>query len=553
MRSKRHDALLRTPTLGSYLRARWRVLTALIILTVPVAVVTSTLARQTRRHSSMRARVDLFLHRSGTLEVTQWLTINSGGRHQSDSIDLPAPVAVPVRDLSLLSDAAANTSVRVLRPTPSSLRLSWRFRRPSSGQQIFRLHYLLLHAVQSASFPLTIWGSNRPLDRLDMTVSVSGRHIVPGVADARPEPSSGQAQVYVAPRNGQLRLAALHLHPHRAIRLHVRIPPAWLAAQRNATGPADQPVRTPAASAPAPAWWFHADPPASSRQHSWPAFAFVVLGLSFGAFAILVSRRTGRRRASKPAPRCHEPPNDISPVLAMLLLGHNPSKTDVAWPVLLDLVQRGHYLVSDGLEIIGPVKQASDLLGFEQRVAAHIDQGLAGRPMPLERVHAYAQDDAPGLEAEVVEDASKLMVEEGWIARTGLVGRNLLLLAAAVAVPAGWLGSLTAHQPDVLAAAWVAWGAIWALCLPPKRFLRAHTEEGQALAARWRAFLRYLRDLPQHLDDAPASLMLWERLLVYGVAFGMADEVLAAARSRLPAHMSAKSPVYRFYLDPRPA
>ena len=46
----------------------------------------------------------------------------------------------------------------------------------------------------------------------------------------------------------------------------------------------------------------------------------------------------------------------------------------------------------------------------------------------------------------------------------------------------------------------------------------------------WQAFRRYLSDFPRLQEAPPASLELWERYLVYGIAFGIADRVLQGAQ-----------------------
>jgi uncharacterized membrane protein len=69
--------------------------------------------------------------------------------------------------------------------------------------------------------------------------------------------------------------------------------------------------------------------------------------------------------------------------------------------------------------------------------------------------------------------------------------------------------------------------------LLPARMWRRRPSELQAAAERWEAFRRYLRDFPR--ADKPAdSLPLWERYLVYGISFGIADRVLEAARLSFP-------------------
>ena len=53
-------------------------------------------------------------------------------------------------------------------------------------------------------------------------------------------------------------------------------------------------------------------------------------------------------------------------------------------------------------------------------------------------------------------------------------------------------------------------------------------------AERWDAFRRYLTDFPRLQDAPPATLELWERFLVYGIAFGIAERVLQGAQLHMP-------------------
>ena len=58
------------------------------------------------------------------------------------------------------------------------------------------------------------------------------------------------------------------------------------------------------------------------------------------------------------------------------------------------------------------------------------------------------------------------------------------------------------------------------------------------------AFRRYLTDFPRLQEAPPATLALWERLLVYGIAFGIADRVLQAAHWRCPRSSPQASSIY---------
>ena len=77
-----------------------------------------------------------------------------------------------------------------------------------------------------------------------------------------------------------------------------------------------------------------------------------------------------------------------------------------------------------------------------------------------------------------------------------------------------------------------------------RRVWRRRTPAGQAEAERWDAFRRYLTDFPRLHEAPPATLELWERYLVYGIAFGIAERVLQGAHIHMPEALAQASAIY---------
>jgi uncharacterized membrane protein len=75
------------------------------------------------------------------------------------------------------------------------------------------------------------------------------------------------------------------------------------------------------------------------------------------------------------------------------------------------------------------------------------------------------------------------------------------------------------------------------------------TPKGALLHARWQAFRRYLSDFSRVEDSPPASLALWEQFLVYGIALGVAEQVLEAARLHAPPEIAQGGSFYRPVYD----
>ena len=80
--------------------------------------------------------------------------------------------------------------------------------------------------------------------------------------------------------------------------------------------------------------------------------------------------------------------------------------------------------------------------------------------------------------------------------------------------------------------------------LTQRKLWRRRSREANVEAERWEAFRRYLTDFPRLQEAPPATLALWERLLVYGIAFGIAERVLQAAHVAMPEELAQASSIY---------
>ena len=84
----------------------------------------------------------------------------------------------------------------------------------------------------------------------------------------------------------------------------------------------------------------------------------------------------------------------------------------------------------------------------------------------------------------------------------------------------------------------LALNAIVVLLLPASMW-RRRGPTLQASAEGWEGFRRYLNDFPRLADKPADTLPLWESYLVYGIAFGIAERVLEAAKVDFPAISSS--------------
>ena len=149
-----------------------------------------------------------------------------------------------------------------------------------------------------------------------------------------------------------------------------------------------------------------------------------------------------------------------------------------------------------------------------------------------------------------VDDA---VADQKWFIHTGLSPLIVLLVVFALTGGILLLGGVGGYDPIAPTWARVVMIAL-SICLSLTRrccwSARSSCGCGGVAARRSRvgraleAFRRFLSDFPRLQDAPPASLELWERYLVYGIAFGIAEQVLQAAQLKMPDELDQPSTVY---------
>lgn len=313
--------------------------------------------------------------------------------------------------------------------------------------------------------------------------------------------------------------------------------------------------------------------------------------------AYAVYRDYGKEPEVPPGPEyVFEPPAADPPALIAGLLEPSGARAtgNAFTATLFDLVRRG-YIEAIPVNTIrktwGGLKQ-EDVTDLAVRV---VDKPQGDLP-EFERVvlrcvgHAETQerdahgDDRPG-EAGVIDLEGRLLLSE--------------LRGNIADEPAFYAGEFTAFKSDVLAQVkargwWVAGGLKWlvvgllafllcaglffflaiatydpvavfnlrtivfaaltliagcnAVVLLVFAFFRRAWEKRSDAAANvavgWTAFRRFLNDFAGMREAVPGSIAIWEQYLCYGIAFGVADRVLAAAQLHAPPELNQTSSVY---------
>ncbi|HVL65206.1 MAG TPA: DUF2207 domain-containing protein, partial [Actinomycetota bacterium] len=315
---------------------------------------------------------------------------------------------------------------------------------------------------------------------------------------------------------------------------------------------------------------------------------FLLLGLvaatvPAGAIGTGIWLRYGREPAiAAPIPaHVFEPPGGDPPAMVAALLEPGGSKVpgDAFAATVFDLIRRG-YLdamptmtekktwaglrredVSD-LVLARTQKPTDDLLGFEREVLDSVVHAMQGDDrFHLTELHERIEAE-PAHYFQVFTDFKNGVMEEvrrrgWWITEGQWPAVTATALMAVTGAGLLWIASRMWDTSRGL-----PWGSIWTavagvlfignaialICfIVYRRGWERRSQEGAGLAAHWGAFRRFLGDFAGMAEAAPGSVAVWEQYLCYGIAFGVADRVLAAAQLHAPPDVRTSSRV--FFVD----
>src|SRR4029453_10767672 len=185
-----------------------------------------------------------------------------------------------------------------------------------------------------------------------------------------------------------------------------------------------------------------------------------------------------------------------------------------------------------------------ELRDWERDVATVVDAVLDGSSERLSRFRDRIEDERESMSKRFTSFKDHVGDETGrrrWFRSTGaiplVVATVLFALAGGLLVfyaVQEWRPVYPRYSDVLLVGVGVCLVANAALCVGTlvfnRRAWRRRTSPGEQEAERWEAFRRYLSDFPRLQEAPPATLELWERYLVYGIAFGIAERVLQGAQ-----------------------
>ncbi len=427
----------------------------------------------------------------------------------------------------------------------------WHFDTPATDEQrTFELSYTVDDAIELGSDVGELYwqflGTDHPgIGSVDIHITVPGD--VPAATATTPADDTevlrawghGPTNGRVVVGTGEVDLGVVDVPAGQFVEARLAIP-----AEVFAGVPGD--ARLPAILAEESGFIDAMNPDAGRAYEPPPSTAVRLVGpigalVGIGGLAALW-RRFGRE--PKPDPMIgdywREPLTEPPAVVLTNMSKGSVSLSDAIGATIIDLAQRGHLTIREEREErFGPDKTTvhltrtgapgDDLAPFEQRLLSYVFS--AGPTTTTEEVTDRASGDqttAVAFSKAFQSDISAAFKQRSYLQR-GLAGwpwvLGLAVGVAAIGLVALVLGTALGFVAIVVAPILGVVGLV---------ALRNRSQAGADELARAEALKRYLEDF-SNLKEAPAGhLILWERFLVFAVAFGVAGKLLAGLAARLP-------------------
>jgi hypothetical protein len=188
---------------------------------------------------------------------------------------------------------------------------------------------------------------------------------------------------------------------------------------------------------------------------------------------------------------------------------------DLAARNVVDVEQRGPGVFYIRLR---PGEGEAELTPYERRVLDHLRAKASDGVVPAEALTTGREVESNrwrrAFAGEVVDDA-----KERGLSRDALGSRAFTALTAAAAVPALLIWPLSDFEP----AAGVMIAAVALLAWIRARHPQRETARGMDAASRWLGVRAELQENPVFDTHSPLTVELWNRLLAYGAALGVAS------------------------------
>jgi uncharacterized membrane protein len=515
------------------------------------------------------ADVQLRLARDGALLVTENLTFDYDGSFEGSYRDIPLRHSEEITDVSVSVDGkkyepggnvilGSHDRPGVYGVTPlfdGGARVVWHYQ-ASDEQRTYTISYRVVGGAVAYDDVIdvgwAVWGDEWDFDLDHLTASLTNPALDPANPAYRvwghPREVEGETQ-----RDpGVARLEASDVLDHTAVEFRVTVPRTaqqGVSAMRHEDGDG---LPTILAEEQALDDDFNSLFNRVKRFLANNALLVMLATAALAALALLVMARIARERRTSVPEYLPEPPDEAPPALAYGLATEGADSNDTVLATLLDLVDRGYYETSSATtedeQLDLALKQRKDrpdgeLTDYEKDVLSFFDQLLDGNTVAMSEL----KDRVPE-HSSVWRERWERMTEKLDSAEDGQLGWDLdlnpwrrgLILAVIAITVVTVLCDLSVNENWLLPTL-VGVATIIAIASLPARWFKRLDGAYVKRSSQWRAFAHWTEDFPRLSDDPPATLELWRRILVYGVAFGTAERMISSGRIPAPVAEASSS------------
>ena len=265
----------------------------------------------------------------------------------------------------------------------------------------------------------------------------------------------------------------------------------------------------------------------------------IAAGVALGVWLLVLAVLAMATRAREPhaAPATMDLGGDEPPAVVNLITNDWAVGKEAVPATLIDLAARRvvgfEHVGPDQFAVRVPDRRPGGLTSYESQVYDHVHGLASGGVVPCEALTTGPENESKQwwkrFRTAVSDDARERGLSRPRWARAHLLVLGVLAVAPA-GLAAGAFAALPSHASSsksddnpVLGVIFVA-VVLWTVLMAIPQAMRAErdTPAGSASAARWLGLRKQLGGDDHFADQPPGAVAIWDRLLAYGAAMGVA-------------------------------
>lgn len=502
-------------------------------------------------YSLPQARVDYWLNADGTIRVTENITYSlSCSGDCFHELYVQKPTDLRIRDASGYCIEAGCPSCSQQCGFFTQYNEGWfeLVLRDDDGYASTTYYAVFEYTIEdeileqedAAQFFFKLWGEHweKPVGTLTAVVHLPG--------------DSAETEVFVHPVSGSIRaekqgkdiVITSPGHPSRTyLEANIVMPKEWFSSLRRAPN-----FMTRQEIIDGEKSYIAAESLMGFIKMVLSVVSLLFLPVAFLALYIVYGREKPLPQLETLAPYEREPPSSMTPAEAGYLL--NPTAV-VTGPMAAEILWLAHekYFTMEQIEIKEGWLRGGDrkVVGFRPVAGADTARLVPHQKKLYDFMTSKLKDGVFCMERLDLGDLSSRMnyslfyssfkralesrfEEKKYMEKTG---NNIMLALSFIMLFAGFIPLLLTANPFFIIL--IFEGVVFLVLVGVRpQILGKWSEEGRVLEARLQRYRKFMEELTLMKEKQVMDIILWEQLLIYATAFGVADKVMSAMKVHMP-------------------